>query len=902
MRTVRSDRHRAEIRDELQFHLEMEATDGFDRRDARLRLGNVSSLEEQVRSVGIVQWLDSALGDVRFGLRQLRRTPALALAVTASLAIGVGANTAIFSLVDAAILKPLPVRDPASLRIVEWTNSDFPVGATNINGDFEPIAGGRHQGSSVAAHLYRRLAHDQHAFDALMGIADPEAVAVSIDGSPAEQVSLQFVSANFFQGIGAPTILGRPFQDQDDQVGAEPVVVVSHRFWRTHLGGSRDTLDRAARINSVPVRIVGVAPAGFFGLAAGQWTDVYAPLAAKVALFPRSSGESRHEDETDWWVRQIGRLRPGVPEPEARTQIAGIFRSIAVPEGASPDPDKIPELVTLPGRHGFDWALNRRDASALWILTWLVGVLLLIVCANVANLLLARSVGRHRESAVRLALGASRGRLFRQHAIESALFALLGGGVGLASGYLLARIVHQLFQSGRTDSSAYALDIDLRVLMYTAALSALTALLVGLAPAVRAAHADLADSLKAQTRSVLGGRLRLPRLLVSTQIALCLAALVAAGLLGRSLENLRSMDVGFDRENVAYASVSPSRAGYDAARIGPYVDRVLRELSALPGVVKVSPVRTRLLSGGGNASLVNIPGRPIRLEGGTPNPDDWSQINGVGSGFFDALRIPVVAGRALDDRDMRSPADSGAVVVDEVFAHHFFPHENPLGKRFGLGLDLKRNTRFEIVGVVGNTRYNNMRGDASPTVYQAYRSGGTVHFAIRTAGDPRGLAAAVRKAIAAVDPAVPLTEFHTQRALIDRLLRSERLLGFLSGAFGVVSLTLAAVGLAGLLGYAVARRTTEIGVRMALGAGKMDVLRLVLLDSVRVVGVGLLVGLPCAFMIARLLQSALFQLEPIDPLTTAGSFAVLLSVALIAAWIPARRAASIDPMRALREE
>jgi putative ABC transport system permease protein len=901
-KTFRGGRHSAEIQEELQFHLDMDAAGGHDRRHTRLRLGNVTRIEEETRAMGIVEWLDSALRDARYGLRQLRKSPALVLAVVLSLTIGVGANTAIFSLVDAAILKPLPVKHADSLLIVEWTNDGFPEGATNINGDFGHGSGGRVQGSSVGANLYRSLARHQTGFEALMGIADPDSVSIAVDASPADQASLQYVSSNFFQGLGVLPVIGRAFQDQEDRVGQEPVVIVSHRLWMSRLGGAREALDRNIRINNVPARIVGVAPPGFFGLRAGQWTDVYAPLAMRVAFREdRSEGTPRGEDDSDWWIRQVGRPKPGVTEAAARSQIAGLFRTLVVPEGTKIEPKKIPELITLPGRRGFD-ALNARDTSALWILMVLVGVLLLIVCANVANLLLSRSVGRQRESAVRLALGASRTRLFRQHLIESGVLALLGGAAGLALGYVLAQSIHLLFQSGRDASNAFDLHLDPRVLGYTGALSILTALLFGLAPAVRAAHADLSDALKAQARSVMGGRMRLPRLLVAFQIALCLTALVAAGLLGRSLENLKWIDVGFDRENLAYASVNPWQAGYSAERVGSYADRVREQLARLPGVLRVSTVQVRLLSGNGNISRVNIPGRQIRIQKGIVNESDAVQRNGVGDGFFETLRIPLVAGRTIERRDIRPSAE--AVVVDELFARRFFPNQNPLGRRFGL--NQKANNRYEIVGVARDSRYNSLRNAARPTVYEpvlpAENGRGPIHFAIRTSMDSARLAEAVRKVVASVDPAVPLTEFHTQTALIDRLLRTERLLGFVSGAFGLVALTLAAIGLGGLLAYAVARRTNEIGVRMALGAAAGDVIRMVLRDSLWMVGIGVLIGLPCAYAIGRVLKTALFRLEPLDPWTATLSFFALLMVALLAAWLPARRAARIDPMTALREE
>src|SRR5262249_27433354 len=370
-------------------------------------------------------------------------------AVVISLTIGVGANTAIFSLVDAAILRPLPVKNPDAFLIVEWTNKGFPEGVHNINGDVWPLSGDRFQGSSVGANLYRRLAREQAVFEALIGIADANLVAIAVDASRAEQVSIQYVSGNFFQGLGTLPTIGRPFRDEEDRVGQEPVVVVSHRFWLRRLGGRSDVLDRNVRVNNVPAHIVGVAPPGFFGLRAGLWTDIYTPLAMRAAfLRSGSDGTARGEDDSDWWVRQVGRLKPGIPEAAARAQIAGLFRNLAVPEGAKIEPARIPELVTLPGRRGFN-ALNPTDAKALWVLMLLVGVLLLIVCANVANLLLSRSVGRQRESAVRLALGAARTRLLRQHLIESGVLAVLGGAAGLTLGYALAQSIHLLFQAGR---------------------------------------------------------------------------------------------------------------------------------------------------------------------------------------------------------------------------------------------------------------------------------------------------------------------------------------------------------------------------------------------------------------------------------------------------------------------
>ena len=892
-RTLSGNARDAEIDEELRFHLEMDMADGHQRREARLRLGNVAALKEDTRAMGIVEWLESALNDARFGARQLRKSPAVTVAVIVSLAIGIGANTAIFSLIDAALLKPLPVADPDSLVILEWTNGGFPPSSliTNHNGEYRTIAGGRKQGSSVPAYLYRRLAREQSAFNTLIGLAAyTDGVAISGDTFPVHQISLQYVSSNYFQGLGAAPALGRPFLAEEDTVGAEPAVIVSHRFWTARLHGDGSVLGRIVRINTVPARIVGVAPPGFFGLRPGQWPDVYAPIATKVAFQPNPAAAAPHvEDDRNWWIRQVGRTKAGVSAAEATRQISQQFRRLVAAEAPSADPGQIPELVSLPGRRGFE-ALNPTDTRALWILMLLVGVLLLLVCTNVANLLLSRSVGRARESAIRLALGAARGRLFRQHLIESGVLALLGGAAGLTLGSLSAQAIHLMFQSGRDASSAFDLHLGARVLIYTTTVSMLAALLFGLAPAIRAARSGLDDVLKARMRSVVADGLRLPRVLVSVQIALCLTALVAAGLLGRSLDRLQWLDIGFDRDRLSYVTLSPSRAGYSAERVGPYLDRVRAELSGLPGVLRVAPVQTRLLSGGGNNGRVGIPGQPW-------DDSHRANLNRVGEGFFETMAMPIMSGRAFDRRDLQP--DARVVIVDALFASRYFPNQDPIGRR--IALDQEDGHRYEIVGVVGNTLYNSMRREVFPTVYEPYRPGGTIHIAIRSTVDAARLADAILKTVASVDPTVPVTEFHTQAGLIDRMLRTERLLRLLSGALGVVALTLSAVGLAGLLAYAVARRTSEIGVRIALGAATGQVMRMILRDSMGMLAAGIVIGLPCAYLVGGWLRSLLFQLEPSDPWTIVLAFVVLSAVAVIAAWVPARRAARIDPAIALRE-
>jgi len=894
-RTFRREEHDAEINEELQFHLDMKSHDGHSARDARVRFGNPQKLREETREAGILEWLDSVMQDLRYGVRQLLRTPALTAAIVISLTIGIAANTAIFGIADAALFKSLPVKNPGALVLIQWTAAVWPGPlmqghSGNFNGDKD----GRVHATSVSPQIYRRLAREQKALDSLIGFSDRSDAAVVAGARTAEQAQLQYVSDNFFQSLDVKPSVGRPLAPDDDRVGQEPVVVISYGFWQRQFGASPDVLNQSLRVNNVPVRIIGVAPAGFFGIQVGDSVDIYAPLAARVALGrgPLDS-DAAGEDGKVWWVRQMGYAKPGVPPAASREQLTALLQQVAVPDGVKVDAKVIPTLEFSSGRRGFD-PIGGEEADALQILQLLVGLVLLIVCANVANLLLARAVVRQRESAVRLALGATRPRLLRQQFVESAVLSLTGGLLGLYLGYFFAGTVFSLLRDG-ADLRGLDFRLDARILGYTAGISIFTALLFGLAPALRAARTDLNDTLKAHARSVLAGRLRLPRVLVALQIAMCVTVLFAAGLLGRSLTKLKSVEVGFDRANIVYASVDPGRAGYTPERAAPYVSRLREALAALPGVERVAVVAVRPLSGTGSISSLSIPGRPY-------SDNDQAAVNQVGDGFFEMLGIPLLAGRTFQPSDIRPKPQ--AAIVDDFFVEKYFPGQNAVGHRFGKGE--KDDSRLEIVGVVKRGRMLNLRGESWPMFYTPLvpsdRTGRGFHFVLRSRMDSRQLAAAVRSAAATVDSGVPVYDFQTQSALIDGLLRTERLLGILSGAFSTIALALAAVGLAGLLAYAVARRRNEIGIRMALGAVPTDVAGMILRDSLALVAVGAVLGLPGAYAVGRVLKSTLYGLAPADPLTALFALAALAVIAALAAWAPARRAARIDPMAALRDE
>jgi predicted permease len=896
-RTFHPQHHDAEIEEELQFHLAMKQRDGLDSRAARIRLGNASRLKEETRAQGILVWVESLLRDVRYGLRQLRRNPALSIVVVSSLALGIGANSAIFSLVDAALLKALPVQDPQSLRLVEWTNNGWPEAlCKSLTGDSDGNPTGIMRGSSIAPRSYRELAKEQSGFASLIGFSDSGMAGVAISSRPAEQFELEYVSTNFFQGLGVPLRLGRTFLIDEDRVGKAPLLVISDRFWRRHFHGRGDVLGQTLRINNVPAQIIGVAPPGFFGLQIGEWVDLYAPLSAQVALDPRVKlSPSLGETDSYWWVRQIGRLKPGVSEMQARQQLTSLFQRLVVPEGIHIQSAKIPKLTTSSGDRGFD-AVGTDKAQALWISLLLVGLILLIVCANVANLLLSRAVVRQRESAVCLALGAARLRLVRQYLIESLGLAAMGGLFGLLLSHVLAEAIHSFIRAD-LNIGGFDLHVGMRILVFTSLISLLTALLFGMAPAWQLAKASVNEALKAHSRTVSTARLALPRALVVIQIGLSLTVLITAGLLGRSLANLRAINIGFNRENVVYASVNPWTAGYKPEQVSQYVERLRTRVAAIPGVLKVASIQERPLSGNANITIVNIPGRPFRQDS-----SDNVLMNNVSDGLFETLGIPLAAGRTFQPGDMTPNSDTA--IVDESFVRRFYPHENPLERQFGTGP--KPTELYRIIGVVKNSRYNTLRETTWPTMYRpsstAMDPGSSVNFVMRASVDTRQLAGAIRDAAADIDASVPVIEIKTQTALIDHLLLVDRLLSILSTAFGVLALILSAIGLVGLLAYAVARRTNEIGIRMALGASRRDIVHLVLKDSLWLVGVGILAGLPGAFLVGRLLKHTLFNLQPTDPGTAALSLVILAIVAVLATWLPASRAARIDPMMAIREE
>ena len=858
--------------------------------------------------------------DLRYGARMLMKQKGITIIAVLSLALGIGANTALFSIVDAMLLKMLPVKEPNRLVLFRSVAPrEFSTGSYSGNSDTDPVTGQRRM-TSFPFQSYQRMREQDSALSDVFAFGDV-GFNVSADGQ-ADVAGGQAVTGNYYAGLGVQAMLGRVLTDEDDKASASPVAVISHRYWQKRFGGNEAIVGKQINLNNVGFTIIGVTPPGFEGTSdVGSTQDVTIPIAWEPALNIEKE-RSRMYGAGVWWLRVMGRLKPGATAEQARAQLENAFHQSVVEHRAARqaqaqanggnainalDPKQYPRLFLDPGGQG---EMNTRKyyASSLYLLLGVVGLVLLIACANVANLLLSRAAGRQKEIGLRLALGASRGRLIRQLLTESVLLSAIGGALGVL---FALWIKDGLLAVNDWGPKSLEPKLDWRVLGFTMALSLLTGIVFGLAPAWKATKVDLTPTLKDSGRgSSAVSRSLLSRGLVVTQVALSLLLLVGAGLFVQTLLNLQRVEPGFNTQNLLLFDIRPGLIGYKDEKLTQLYERATERLEAVPGVKAVTFSRTPLLARSSSSrgmwlrDALNVP------------PDSEGRIKETGEvyihqvreNFLEAMQIPLLAGRGLTPRDDAN--SQRVVVVNQTFANKYFPNENPIGKR--VTFDPQKPDEVEIIGLVKDAKYTSQRAEIPPTAYSPWRqelrsmSGTTIE--VRTAGDPNNSIVAIRQAMREVEEKLPLANIRTQVEQAENTLRMERLFAKLMTLFGLLAQQLASIGLFGVMAYAVSQRTHEIGIRMALGAERSDVLKMVMRQGMILALIGIALGLVGSYVLTKYLESwmslskMLFGVKPNDPLTYGVIAFGLTLVALLACFIPAWRATKVDPMIALRCE
>jgi predicted permease len=901
--------HEAEMSAHLELAIEENLRLGLSldeaRRQALLRFGGQQQAKEKHREARSLPFLETLLQDIRYSFRMLRKSPGFTAVAVLTLALGIGANTAIFSLIDAALLRSLPVRDPQQLAVFQWTARYSP----NTKGHYSYMscppanATGEH-GCSFSYPLFRQFQALQNAFSSVAGLCGN--VGLNLRGNgPATFVEGEMVSGDFFDTLGVRAAVGRTFGPSDDTPGAPAVAVLGYGYWQGAFGGDPAVVGRTVWLNNVAVKIVGVAAKEFPSWNPATARAIWLPLSVSpqigMDLYGNVSGDQPTLQAGDdiWWVYVVARLKEGTGLKQAQAAAGALFHNHVLDKTKGFfKPDDAPRLVLMPAPQAVS-GLREQFSTPLTILMTAVGMVLLVACANVAGLLLARSATRQKELAVRLALGAGRTRIARQLLTESVLLAAAGGVAGIVLSYWSVQSLVAFMSRGGVWPSHLAAHLDLRVLAFAAAASVLTGLLFGLAPAFRGTRLDLTPALKESPAAFSSGAwrgrwLNLGGSLVIAQVTLAILALSGAGLLVRTLENLKSIDPGFDTLHLLLFRMDPVLNGYDGARSKTLYSELLPRLEAIPSVLSATYSFDSLLSG-------NYWNTSFQIEGETQNSHHATLGLAAGPKFFETMRIPLVAGRVFTSQDYSLPPDSQwkAAVINESFARAFFKDQNPLGRRItGVG---HRGTSHEIVGIVGDTKFQTLRSKIAPTLFVP-AAGGEAVFEVRTAVDPRTIIPAVRSAVSQLDSNLPLFSINTQTEKIEGSLFQERLIARLSSFFGGLSLLLACMGLYGLLSYEVTRRTREIGVRMALGARPPDILRFIMRQGIALSAAGAILGILGALAATRYLTSLLYGVRPDDPFTFVAVAALLGVVALAACYIPARRAMRVDPMVALRYE
>ncbi len=906
-------RRETELREELEFHLDEETdaqqADGLPleraRSAARRGLGNVTLLREETRTLWSWMLVEQFAQDVRFAFRTMRKNRMFTLLAALSLALGIGANTAIYSFMDAILLRSLPVSDPASLAVITWRARPGTQGRPGDPPRFVMRGGsGRvnRDASGLVAEIFPFPAFEllqdasSSVFSHLFAYQPAGRINVSIQGE-AEQAVGEYVTGDFFRGLSVLPAAGRMIAAADDRSGAGAVAVISMGYSQRRFGGAANAVGRSMLIDNLPFTVIGVTPSEFFGVDPGANPDVYLPLRARELFDP--SAASLYLGPNFYWLQMMGRLRAGVSREQAQAALAPAFAQW-VASTAINDTQRanLPVLHLEDGAGGLD-SLRRLYSRPLYVLLAMVGLILAIACANTANLLLARATSRTREMAVRLSLGAGRLRLMRQLLTESALLAVLSGTAGIAIAMAGIRLLTRMLANSEEGFTLQA-TLNWHVLLVTLGLALMCGLLFGLVPALQSTRPALIPALKdprtghPRPRGRSGIRLlNLTQTLVVLQVAISLLLLVTAGLFVRTLSNLQSVEVGFNRDNLLLFELNAPQAGYAPSEAAAFYDDLRARFAEIPGV------RAATLS---HESLI-IAGRqlPIIVNGAGAA---GTRILGAGPEFFSTMQIPIRLGRQIDERD-RPGTGAVAVVVSDLFAQTYFPDVNPIGRHIELGGSAPK--ALEIVGVAASVRYGGIKRDIPPVVYVPYAQVEfpplrQMTYALRTDGDPLRYVSTVRRIVQDIGPRVPVTDVKTQTAEIEQTINQEIVFARLCSAFAMLALVISCVGLYGTMSYAVARRTNDIGIRVALGARRGSVVWMVLREACVLTALGLVISVPVALASSQLVESFLFNMKPNDPGALVAAVAILLSAGLVAGYVPAWRASRISPMLAIRQD
>jgi predicted permease len=887
-----------ELDDEIRFHQERQADkymrSGMSGKEAwrrvRLDFGGVEQVKGECREARGVSFLESLAQDVRYGFRMLVKSPVFTAVIILTLALGIGANTAIFTLVNAVMLRSIPVRDPQRLVLAQWSARKEPrsVGVST----FGDCAHNREDtsGCTLSYPLFQEIQKQTSVLEDAMAFIGPFQMDLSGNGTAAIAQG-QLVSGSYFQTLGVLPVLGRTLLPDDEKPGAPSVAVLDYGYWQRAFGGSPGVIGRVIHLNNAPFTIIGVTEPGFTRLTPGKSVDLWVSLSQAATLGLKHLDAT---DPTDWWLVVVGRLHAGISRAQAQAALDPIYKNEML-YGAHKEWDAAddPHLLLLPAQEALT-GIRSTYGEPLLLLMAAVGLTLLIACANVAGLMLARAASREREIAVRLAMGAARRRVIRQLLTESLMVSFIGAGLGVLFAPIGVSGLASFFSKNSYSPLQLDLHIDGRILLFTVGVALLTGVGFGLAPAFRGARTGVIAQLKGNTTTAASSQgrgriLGLGSALVILQVALSMIVLTGAGLLLRSLDNLRRIDPGFDTRNLILFSVNPELTGYKEQQITNLYTDLQKRLAALPSVTGISYSSNALLDGG-------LTSQTMKIEGRTDKTPVTVQVLSVGTEYFQTMKIPLLEGRVLNQADT---ADSKRALVNRQFVQKYLNGRNPLGLHFG-GDDPK-DPKWEIVGVVGDTKYDTLRQEDAPTAYMPLSTEGAT-FAIRTAYDPAALMPAVRNVVNTVDVNLPIMRMRTQSDSIDRLLFNERLMARLLGLFAVVGLLLACIGLYGLLSYEVERRTREIGIRTALGARRSSIWTLVVRQGMVMVIAGALAGCAAAVGVTRLLTHLLYSVRPTDPVTFALTAGVLLIVGVFACLMPARHATRVDPMVALRCE